>query len=382
MDTLDKTENTHTVQTVFIFGLLAVLFILIACMMYPFWSIILWTILLYILLRPFYQKCIGRLNKDKKSYSAKRHFFAGLFAIGTLILIIGPLILLSFLLTRQLMTFLSSAEQFLQTHFAAVTSENLNAKIATFIEKTGLTLPNFDFTNVRGSVLSLIHTYSSKVFSFGTSVLSRAGTFVVSLLFIVFALYFCFLDGAYLGSMIKKAIPIKPSYMKVLTTKFTEITKSLFSGYILVALYQGAVSFIIMFIFRIQGALLFSVVLMLASFVPLFGAALVWFPVGIVICFTQSIAKGIVFLIVSGICISFLDNFLRPLFLKDRIHVHPLIIFFAILGGLKFFGINGLILGPMIVILFFTVLDLLVSTKEENLPQETETVKNDTVLKK
>ena len=61
---------------------------------------------------------------------------------------------------------------------------------------------------------------------------------------------------------------------------------------------------------------------------------------------------------------------MRPLFLKDRINVHPLVIFFSILGGLQVFGMNGLLLGPMIVILFFTVLDMLVSTtikKEKSL---------------
>jgi predicted PurR-regulated permease PerM len=46
------------------------------------------------------------------------------------------------------------------------------------------------------------------------------------------------------------------------------------------------------------------------------------------------------------------------MFLKDRIQLHPLIIFFAILGGVSVFGFNGLILGPMIVILFLTMLDL------------------------
>jgi predicted PurR-regulated permease PerM len=53
-----------------------------------------------------------------------------------------------------------------------------------------------------------------------------------------------------------------------------------------------------------------------------------------------------------------LDNVLRPMFLRDRIQLHPLIIFFAILGGVSAYGFNGLILGPMVVILFLTVLDM------------------------
>jgi predicted PurR-regulated permease PerM len=63
-------------------------------------------------------------------------------------------------------------------------------------------------------------------------------------------------------------------------------------------------------------------------------------------------------MVLCAIFISFLDNFLRPMFLKDRIKIHPLLIFFSILGGLKAFGFNGIILGPMIVILFFTIVDI------------------------
>jgi hypothetical protein len=41
-----------------------------------------------------------------------------------------------------------------------------------------------------------------------------------------------------------------------------------------------------------------------------------------------------------------------------RIKIHPLLVFFSIMGGLKLFGLNGLILGPMMLMLFFTGVDL------------------------
>jgi predicted PurR-regulated permease PerM len=88
------------------------------------------------------------------------------------------------------------------------------------------------------------------------------------------------------------------------------------------------------------------------------GGGLVWLPLGLARIISGNISGGIFFLVVSGLFISMLDNILRPMFLKDRIQLHPLIIFFAILGGVSAFGFNGLILGPMVVILFLTVLDL------------------------
>jgi len=70
------------------------------------------------------------------------------------------------------------------------------------------------------------------------------------------------------------------------------------------------------------------------------------------------VLKGVLFLCVAGFFISSVDNFLRPMFLKDRIQIHPLLIFFSILGGIRFFKLNGIVLGPLFLILFFTLIDI------------------------
>jgi predicted PurR-regulated permease PerM len=99
----------------------------------------------------------------------------------------------------------------------------------------------------------------------------------------------------------------------------------------------------------------------------MFGAGLVWLPLGIIRILGGSVLGGVVFLIVSGFFISILDNFLRPIFLQHRIQLHPLFIFVSILGGVSAFGFNGLILGPMAVILFLTVLDMFLTEHNINL---------------
>lgn len=132
----------------------------------------------------------------------------------------------------------------------------------------------------------------------------------------------------------------------------------LFTGYFLVALYQGVAAYILFSIFRIRGALLFAVLSVLCSFIPLIGAATIWIPVGILKMTTTSIWSGIFLLCLSAVFITAVEIILRPMILKDRMKLHPLLIFFAILGGLEFFGINGLVIGPAIIMLFFAVLDV------------------------
>ncbi|MDR1748339.1 MAG: AI-2E family transporter [Spirochaetaceae bacterium] len=354
-------NNKSFIQTIFIVALFVLMFALMALMFKPFFYIILWAVLLYILIHPLYKRILARMDKKKRFYEFTRKILAAGFAIGTLLVIIIPLLFVGVLLVQQLLSFLSSAEAFIRNHPNFFADDEPGRFLSELISK--ITLGNIDLSviNLWNEAIILIRQYSLTIFSLGTVVVKNIGNFTVSMLFIVFSLYFFYVDGAYLLSMFGKAIPINPLYMNTLVRKFSEITRHLFSGYFLVSLYQGVAAFILMKIFSVPGALLFSVVLMFCSFVPIFGAATIWFPVGISLVLTGPVWKGVCFLILAGVCISLLDNFLRPLFLKDRIKIHPLLIFFSILGGVQFFGLNGLLLGPMIIILFFTILDMLTS---------------------
>lgn len=365
-------EEKNKLQDIFIFAIFATLFIMSIFIIKPFFTVLLWTTLIYVLLRSLHSKFESKINKKKKNYNIKRYALAAGFAIGTLVLIIGPLTFLAVMLVQQATDFLSFAEQWVKNDSESFFEGESIQRLISGLESMGLHIPEANFEAFKDSFLEVIHAYSSKLFAVGKTVVNTTASFIAKLALIVFSLYFCFLDGKYLASLIKKTVPIKPEHMKILTEKFSQIIKNLFAGYILVALYQGIISFIIMLIFKVSGALLLSVLLMLSSFIPILGSAIVWVPVGIAICVTSSIVRGIIFLALCAICISLLENFLRPMFLKDRIQVHPLVVFFAILGGVQLFGMNGLILGPLVIILFFTALDLIVSKEtwqnEQNLP--------------
>ncbi len=357
---------THklTLQTIFLFALFILLFSLLVGILFPFFNVILIAALFYIALSPLQKKIVRKMSPEKKTYDLKRHLLAAAFSIGTVLLIAGPLAFILFQVITQLISTLNEVEVFLHNNpsFLQDSSiiQTLNGLVKNF-GLDGLASINLEEVNIRSTILSYIQNYSNNLFSLSTNIIEKTGRLILSFVFFVFILYFFFLDAGYLFSLFAKAVPLKPLHMKTLASKFSETIKGLISGYVLVALYQGCAAFILMKIFSVNAALLFSVVLMFASFIPLFGSAIVWAPIGIIMIFTGPVWKGILFLLLSAFCISFLDNFLRPFFLKERINVHPLIIFFAILGGIQIFGINGLILGPLVVILFFSVLDMIIS---------------------
>ncbi len=91
---------------------------------------------------------------------------------------------------------------------------------------------------------------------------------------------------------------------------------------------------------------------------PVIGTTIIWLPLGILFIIKGEIIKAVIFVLCSWFFITIPDNFVRPLLLGNRIELHPLFIFFAILGGVLFFGLSGIILGPLSFILFFEIMKI------------------------
>ena len=141
----------------------------------------------------------------------------------------------------------------------------------------------------------------------------------------------------------------KKEYLK----QFSDGIKGIIFGNLFTGIFQGFCAFIVYSIFGVQNSFTFAFLTIIASFMPIIGTTIIWVPLGILFIIKGEIIRAIIFLIVSWFFITIPDNFVRPLLLGNRIELHPLFIFFAILGGVLFFGLSGIILGPLILLFQF-----------------------------
>ena len=348
-------SNRH-IQS-YVFGAILVLLFIVVCrLFYPFYTPLLWAILLYILISPLYRRLIKNINFDTFKGKMLRNFWAGVFTLGTMIIVFIPFSVIGTLFFRQIME--------LGTYVRDLLREQPEY-LQELFEKTSMLINDISSGQVTVTADSIIHQINAFIINemqraaqLGTNIIKGVGGILIYMFVMVFSLFFFYMDGPYLSQLVLRAIPIKSEYISALTKKFQDITRNLFFGYIVVALLQSTVAFIIYSIFGVKGSLVLSVLTFLLVFIPILGATIIYVPLTIMMLMRGDIAIGIIFFIISAIFISGIDNILRPIFLKDRIKLHPLIIFFAILGGLAVFGFNGLILGPVLVIFFLTVLDL------------------------
>ncbi|MDR2100970.1 MAG: AI-2E family transporter [Treponema sp.] len=344
------------VQNIVFGAILLLLFVAVCRLFYPFFTVLLWSILLYILLSPLHNRLVKKLDLTKPGGMILKNFWAVIFALGTVILIILPLFFVVFQFFRQIIEFIYLARDTFINRPGIL--KDLFQSIAGFIEDVTVKQVSISGDDIQGRIVGLLSSSLQNLILISSDVARHVGTFVLGLFLMIFCLFFFYIDGPHLSHLVLRAIPIRKEYLTALVGKFKDITRNLFFGYIMVILIQALMAFIIFSIFRIKGAMVLAALTMVAVSVPILGGSLVWLPLGIMKMVNGEYLSGAIFLIVSGIFISLLDNFLRPLFLRDRLHLHPLIIFLAILGGISTFGFNGIILGPVVVIIFLTVLDL------------------------
>jgi len=150
--------------------------------------------------------------------------------------------------------------------------------------------------------------------------------------------------------------------------------KNVFYGNIVITFLQGAAVGVGLALLGVPHPILLGFVAGIFSLIPIVGTFIVWVPAAIFIYFTDGIAFALVFAIWAAAANIILDNIVKPKILDKKLNLHPILIFFSLLGGLQIFGFVGIILGPLVAVLFISlwgiVRDWKNIKKELNLQEE------------
>ena len=115
----------------------------------------------------------------------------------------------------------------------------------------------------------------------------------------------------------------------------------------------------------IQGSALWGAVMAILSLLPAVGAALVWVPVSLYLMLSGALWQGISLMVYGVFVISMVDNFLRPLLVGKETRLPDYLVLISTLGGIAIFGLNGLVLGPVIAALFMASWDIFSTLRTE-----------------
>jgi len=315
----------------------------------------------YIILCPFLKIFLMALVLATISYPAHARIFRytrgrkGLTAFLTcllvVILLIIPCLVLLSLLAKESLDLYDWVNQKVQ---AGVLDRSLIQKGLDYQQKLlpQLDLTKIDFgqilTKLAGRLSGLLVNWSAIAFKTVTSTIWQ-------FLLMLFALFYFLKDGGAFLRWMAHLSPLPSSLEKEIFSRFKGVSESAFYGTFLTALVQGLLGGIAFLIVGLQP-LVAGVAMAFFSMIPVVGPVVVWGPAALLLILTHRVGFG-VFLIIWGVVVVGLsDNILRPLLMKGKSELHPMLIFFSLLGGISAFGPLGILLGPLAIVLLIALL--------------------------
>jgi len=165
----------------------------------------------------------------------------------------------------------------------------------------------------------------------------------------VFVLFYVLRDGDRLMAWIQSATPLPDPVQTKLYGRVDDVTRAVLLGHVLVAIIQGAIAGIGLFVVGLPNVLLWTGVMILLALLPFIGTFLVWGPAGIYLLSIGSTVSGLFLLVYGTVIVGISDEYLRPVIVDRYAEISPAIIVIGVIGGLSAFGVMGLFIGPIIV---------------------------------
>lgn len=197
-----------------------------------------------------------------------------------------------------------------------------------------------------------------------------AGTLgaVLDLVIILYAMFFFLVGGRDMLRRVLYLAPLSHEDELQLLTRFRSMARATIKGTLVIGLVQGAATGLALWAAGVPSALLWGSVTVFASLIPAVGTALVWGPAVVWLLVSGSALKAGLVAVWCAVAVGGVDNVLRPALVGKDTQVHELLVLLSTLGGLSLFGVPGLLLGPVLAVLFLTVWDLYGAAFKEYLP--------------
>jgi predicted PurR-regulated permease PerM len=181
---------------------------------------------------------------------------------------------------------------------------------------------------------------------------------IVQMFFVIFTMYYLFRDGDRIFVAIKNALPLNEDQSLAIMERTQEVVGASVYGVLAIAVIQGALGGLAFWVLGVPSAIVWGVVMTFLSMIPMLGAFLVWVPAAIYLALTGHYVKAVFLVLWGTLVIGTIDNFLRPKLVGGRTRLHELLIFFAVLGGLQVFGVLGIVLGPVVLALAMSLIEV------------------------
>ncbi len=330
--------HISAIEKYFLFGLIAVVFILALMIFYPFITTIVLAGAFAVILTPIY-------------LWIKKHITGGIAWLSSLVTVI------LFLIVLCVPIFFIGTVVFNQAEnaYSALTGQGNNAAFVHKIDLAVNKLMPHGITFDTASKISGVGVFlSNNIGGF------FASTFQSLLLFIVMILTIFYLlkDGARWKKNLITLLPLSEENVEEILSKLGSAINRILKSSFLLAITQGILVGIGLTIFGVPNGVLWGMMAGVASFVPTVGTSLVSVPAMIYLYVNGMHLQALGLLLWSILLVGVIDNTLVPYFVAKNTEIPSLFILFSILGGISLLGPVGVLIGPLVLSLLYSLISI------------------------
>ena len=204
-------------------------------------------------------------------------------------------------------------------------------------------------SDVQHATLKQLENAISNLLAMSAGFVGRLSAFALNAFIAILVMFFLFRDGRSMLRRMSVMLPLRPDQARRLFTRVKDTLDAIVYGTLAMAAMQGTLTGLAFWFLGLTSPVVWGVVATLLALFPVVGTACVWVPAACLLFFGSHWIKAII-LVVWGIAIVHpIDNILRPYLIGSRANLSVLYVFFAVVGGLKAFGLLGLFIGPLIL---------------------------------
>ena len=332
----------------FFLALFLVSCFLLGWLLWPFLSVIVLAAVVTGLFNPVYRLLNRRLSSVFSSLLTCLLIF--------LVLFIPVSVFIGILANEAYDMYLAAREAVLSNPFKELFA---NSRI---VEKINPILANFGLTitgdEINKAIAELGRVIGLFLYDQARSMTTNLLNVVVNFFFMILIIFYLLIDSHRLASFIIELSPLPDDQDEKLIQKFKDMAGAILIGNGLGGIIQGALGGAVFAMFGFKSPFLWGVIMALMAFLPIVGIGIVFIPASIYLFLYGRFAAGIFFIVFYVLLSGGIEYFFKPKLVGKRVQMHTLLVFLSIIGGLKLFGILGIIYGPLVVTAFLTLSDI------------------------
>ncbi len=210
----------------------------------------------------------------------------------------------------------------------------------------------------------IVENLTSQFLGFVQGALTTVPGKILNVSISAFLLFFFFRDGRATFEKLVHYLPFPKKDTIILLRELKQTADAVVYGQIITAMAQALIATIGYFILGLNAPLFWGIVTLFFSLIPMIGPGIVYVPLSLVLMLnglggeTVLMIKGIILFVYGVGIVSTVDNIIKPILISDKMRVHPALVFLGVIGGLTYFGVIGILLGPLVLVFLVTLFNI------------------------